>query len=128
MTHPGNDHAVAAVPLYFWRGARPFPFTLADVETGGAALLLLARAGELCLLPLTWTRNLPASGRCQAQPFHADALDDEAFRLTLADLQQDGWQVNGRLDLRFTGQYAAADFWTAIHATLWRPPARPDES
>jgi len=128
MTLQIDPHAITAVPLYSWRGARPFPFNLTAAETGSAALLLLAREGELCLLPLTWARNLPPSGRGQGQPFHADALDGEALQLTLADLQQDGWQVNGRLDLHFTGQYAAADFWSAIQATLWQPPTRSNES
>lgn len=125
MTLAISQHAVAAVPLYFWRGARPFLFNLSPAETGSATLLLLVREGELCLLPLTWACNLHPSGRGQGQPFHADALDGEALQLTLSDLQQDGWQVNGRLDLDFTGQYAAADFWTTIRAALWQPPLQP---
>lgn len=114
-----NDSAVT--PVYHWRGARPFPLDLGEADVGATALLLLAREGDVCLLPLTWECNVPDDGP-RGRPFVADALDREALRLTLADLEGDGWRVAGRLDVRFTGQFAADDFWERTLGPLWQTP------
>lgn len=112
-------HDSAAVPVYHWRGARPFLLDLSEADVGWATALVLARQGEVCLLPLAWDRNLPDVG-LPARPFAADALDREALRLTLADLEGDGWGVSGRLEVRFVGQFAADDFWDRTMAPLWQ--------
>lgn len=120
MTQPLQIHHAAAVPVYHWRGTPPFPLELSAAETGSATLLILLREGQTCLLPLTWDRNLPTTWPRPLTPFHADALDHEAFQLILTHLQQDGWQVSGRLHLQFIGEYATPDFWPDIQSILWQ--------
>ncbi len=122
MNTPHLPHDSAAVPVYHWRGARPFPLDLAEADTGAAALLLLARQGDVCLLPLAWERNLTDDRGPSGRPFAADALDREAFQLMLADLERDGWRVAGRLDVRFNGRYADDGFWERTLAPLWQTP------
>jgi hypothetical protein len=106
MTHQLLSHDSAAVPVYYWRGARPFPLDLGEADAGAAALLLLAREGDVCLLPLSREANLPPSARLNLA-FCAETLDEEALRLTLAELVDDGWRAVGRIDVRFTGLYAS---------------------
>ncbi len=115
---PINHSAI--VPLFYWRGARPFPLTLTADDTGTADLLLLSREDDLCLMPISWDQNLPAPYAPLPVSFHADALDREAVRLTLHDLKSDGWQVNGRLHLTFTGQETELNFTQNTEAALWR--------
>ena len=104
MTHQQHlqSHDSAAVPVYHWRGARPFLLGLGRRDTGAASLLLLAREGDVCLLPLSHEANLPPDPRPWLA-FCAEATDEEALRLTLADLAGDGWRVVGQIDARFTG-------------------------
>lgn len=96
----------AAVPVYHWRGARPFPLDLGETDWGAAELLALAREGDVCLLPLSREANLPPGPRLNLS-FCAEAADPEALQLVLGDLLGDGWRVVGRLNVRFTGLYAA---------------------
>lgn len=106
MTQPSLlPHDSAAVPVYHWRGARPFPLDLGESDTGAADLLLLAREGDVCLLPLSREANVPPGPR-RYLSFCAEALDEEALRLVLADLERDGWHIAGLLRVRFTGRYA----------------------
>jgi hypothetical protein len=105
MTHQLLSHDSAAVPVYYWRGARPFPLDLSEGDTGAASLLLLAREGDVCLLALSREANLPPSPRLNLA-FCAEVVDEEALRLALADLARDGWRVVGRIDVRFTGRFA----------------------
>ncbi len=121
MNADGKPAACAAVPVYHWRGARPFPLALGERDTGAAVCLLLGREGDACLLPLSRQANVPPGPRTRLG-FAAEALDEEALRLTLADLQADGWVVIGRLDVRFTGCFASDDFWTESLGALWRRP------
>jgi hypothetical protein len=116
-------HSISTIPVYHWHGAPPFPLALSAAETGSATLLILLREGETCLLPLTWDRNLPPSWSRPTHAthsFYADALDREAFQLTLNNLQQDGWQVSGRLHVQFVGEYAADNFWPTIEKMFWQ--------
>ena len=101
-------HHSAAVPVYHWRGARPFPLDLGEADTGAASLLLLAREGDVCLLPVSREANLPPGPRINLS-FCIEAMDEEALRLTLGELASDGWRVVGRLEVRFTGHYAEED-------------------
>lgn len=126
MTNSPNPstaiHHIAAVPLFYWRGARPYPLTLTADDTGTAEMLILSREGDLCLLPTRWEQNLPTDRLPTTTAFYADALDQEAFRLTLHDLQSDGWQVDGRVHLQFTGRETQPDFWHHTQASLWTTP------
>lgn len=121
-----SNQPIAAVPVYFWRGARPFPFELTPAETGLSTLLVLGREGEVCLLPLTWDRNVDATNAHLTLPLHAHALDRDAFKRTLHDLRADGWEVNGRVDVRYAGEYTVEQFWPTIEALLWQSPGEHD--
>ncbi len=115
MTHIHHQHTTA-VPLYHWRGARPWLLDLTPDDTGWLQCLCLHREGEIALMPLSWEQNnqsIPTS-------FHADALDNEATKITLHELQGDGWQVNGRLTLHFTGTETIPNFWQTIHTQIWQ--------
>lgn len=121
MSQGADGRSVATVPVYYWRGARPFPLDLGERDTGAAICLLLRRDGDACLLPLSWQANV-LPGPPMHLRFGAEALDEEALRLTLADLQADGWVVIGRLEARFAGRFAADDFWAESLTPLWRRP------
>lgn len=122
MTYSLETQPIAAVPVFHWRGARPFPLDLSPAETGTATLLLLTRQGNACLLPLAWDRNLDPVSDHTTLPLHAQALDLDAFKLTLAELRGDGWHVYGRVDIRFAGEFTLEQFWPTVHALLWQPP------
>jgi hypothetical protein len=130
MTARANDNQqpVALTPLYFWRGARPDLLDLSSDQTGWAVALVLSREGDCCLLPIAWLNETPEQDyedylrfipTAAANLIQADALDRKALQLTLADLERDGWQVNGRLDIHFTGSAVAPDFWPTTLAYLW---------
>ena len=72
---PATNH-IAAVPLFYWRGAHPFPLTLTADDTGDASILVLGREGDICLMPLTWEQNLPAPFDPSPLAFHADSVLD----------------------------------------------------
>ncbi len=128
MTNSQNSstaiHHIAAVPLFYWRGARPYPLTLTADDIGTAEMLILSREGDLCLLPTRWEQNLPTDRLPSITSFYADALDQEAFHLTLHDLQSDGWQVDGRIHLQFTGRETDAHFEDNINSFLWHTPTK----
>jgi hypothetical protein len=103
-------HNSSAVAVYYWRGARPWLLDLTADDTGWLVCLCLQREGDVALLPLAWEQNAPAADDAapssfapRPSSFHGDALDAEAYQLTLHDLESDGWQVTGRLTLDFTG-------------------------
>ena len=103
-------HNSSAVAVYHWRGARPWLLDLTADDSGWLLCLCLQREGDVALLPLAWEQNAPAADDAapssfapRPSSFHGDALDAEACRLTLHDLESDGWQVTGRLTLHFVG-------------------------
>lgn len=109
-------HSAALIPLYHWRGARPWLLDLDAGQSGRLVALLLAREGDCAILPVAWQQNSPDD----PARFAADALDSDAFSLALEHLQRDGWQVNGRLDLHVSGRHTDPHFWEQIHEQLWR--------
>ena len=115
-------HNSTLVPIYHLRGARPLLFDLDNHQSGWTILLILHREGDCCLLPLAWQQDVPGPDDDHLPPasFHANALDSEALELTLTDLKQDGWHVNGRLDVHFTGRHTEANFWQKIQPYLWQ--------
>jgi hypothetical protein len=121
------------VPLYFWRGARPDLVDLDVDQTGWAIMLVLVREGDCCLLPVVWLSETPDEDteylRLNPAAAHhfiqSNALDREALDLTLSDLQGDGWQVSGRLDVHFSGRYTDPNFWPHIQTYLWRDKLQP---
>lgn len=127
MTH-GRRQMTALVPVYYWRGARPFLVDLEADQTGWLVCLTLTYEGDTCLLPLAWQANHPLeetpAGPLPLVPGVAtEALDSTAVSLTLADLQAAGWEVTGRLTLYFSGRETEPDFQAKNERYLWQSPA-----
>lgn len=125
-------HNFSFIPVYHWRGARPVLVDLEPSQRGWLVCLCLQREGDVCLLPLAWDTdafmeepnpddNLPAP------TFHTQAQDNTAVRLTLNNLQQSGWQINGRLTLHFTGCHTEPNFHQNTQHYLWHTPQEKDE-
>lgn len=123
-----THHPLSLIPLYFWHGGRPPITDLEADQTGWLICLCLNREGDLSLLPLAWQINAPDEHHTLApgeQPYptiHTEALDDAAVTLTLRRLQQDGWQLHGRLTLTFTGRDTVLDFEQTYRRYLWQTP------
>ena len=124
-------HNSTVVPVYHWRGARPHPLDLDQDQSGWAVCLYLVRQGECCLLPIAWQADgyqdeeeiLQTSCWLPAATFATQALDQEALSLTLGDLRRDGWAVNGRLVVTFTGTEVDSRFNERVEAYLWKRPS-----
>lgn len=126
MKH-GRFQATSFVPIYYWRGARPHLVDLEAHQTGWLVCLCLTREGDTCLLPLAWEENSvcdndrpPPTG--PVVTLNTAALDGTAVSLTLNDLQQAGWAVNGRLTIQFTGRETEAHFAENSNGFLWQSP------
>ncbi len=122
-----KHHLTALVPIYHWRGARPWLIDLESHQTGWLTALSLQREGDICLLPLAWEAETPedSSFYARQRPYpgiQTDALDSTAVTLTLAQLQQDGWQINGRLTIQFTGTDTDPNFQQTYLNDLWQAP------
>lgn len=120
------------VPVYHWRGARPWLVDLEPYQTGWLVCLCLQREGDVCLLPLAWEAEAMPEEPCldDCLPFptlNTQALESTAVRLTLNDLQQSGWQINGRLTLHFTGCHTEPNFHQNTQHYLWHTPGGKDE-
>ena len=118
----------ALIPVYHWHGARPPMLDLDENQSGWSIWLLYTREGDCCLVPLSWlieTPGLADDPRASLTPLpcQIDPFDPEALALTLQFLQNDGWQLTGRLDFHFTGCYADSNFWSSLQPYL--PPAHP---
>lgn len=124
---PFTTHYAATVPLYHWRGARPWPLDLTPDDTGWAYCLCLQYEGDVCLLPLAWQSDplppAPPNSDPPSPGWQTQALDNTAVTLTLNTLQQTGWQITGSLTLRFTGQQTDPNFHQHIQHYLWHTPA-----
>jgi hypothetical protein len=105
MTDETPAHVFNIVPVYHWHGARPFPLDLGEAESGSAAWLVLIREGDLCLVPLEWDRNNPQN-ETRRLPCLVSVPNAATLHEILGDLERDGWHICGRLDARFTGDYA----------------------
>ena len=121
----GQGHVASFVPVYHWRGGRPHLVDLAPDQTGWLTCLCLQREGDVSLIPLAWQVN--AADEHDMPPFlmptlHTQALDETAVTLTLRQLQGDGWQISGQIDLTFTGRDTTPDFEGRIRQRLWRTP------
>jgi len=120
-----KNQASAIVPIYYFRGALPPIFDIAPDHDGWLTCLSLSRDGDTCLLPLAWeTRQVtPDDARTETWPTsHSHSLSAEAVHLTLADLEQYGWQVNGRFTIHFTGAHTDPTFHQTIQQYLWQTP------
>ncbi|MCK5923873.1 MAG: hypothetical protein KAG66_23260, partial [Methylococcales bacterium] len=86
-------HNSALVPVYYFRGALPPLFELAEDYTGWLVCLSLSQDGHSCLLPLAWEQKQQTED--DLRPFHhpplptftSSAVDSEAVSLTLRSLQ-----------------------------------------
>jgi hypothetical protein len=128
-----QTHITSFVPVYHWRGGRPHLVDLASDQTGWLACLCLQREGDVALIPLAWQTNTtdehndpgitpPGNEPPIITTIHTQALDDTAVSLTLSQLQQDGWEINGQLNLTFTGRDTLPDFEQNIRQYLWQIP------
>lgn len=150
-----EDYSITAVPLYHWRGTQPWLFELASSHQGWLTCLHLTREGDSTLMPLAWQhvdatgdddRTLahdnpltstapkqPDNNRAQqefpypASSFQTTALHSEAVKMTLNAMEQDGWQLNGRFDIYFTGTDTDAHFQQNFQQILWQTPFQKDE-
>ncbi|MCB9009439.1 MAG: hypothetical protein H6656_19110 [Ardenticatenaceae bacterium] len=122
------------VPIYHWRGGRPQIVDLEPDQTGWLVCLCLQREGDLSLLPLAWQVQAPDEHHLlipEEQPYptiYTKALDDTAVSLTLQQLQQDGWHIQGQLTLAFTGRDAIANFEQTYRQYLWQQPTATDQN
>lgn len=128
-------HTTSFVPLYYWRGSRPHIVDLQSDQTGWLTCLCLHREGDISLMPLAWQTQAPDEHhqlKPTEQPYptiHTHALDNTAVTLTLQQLHQDGWQIQGQLTFTFTGCDAIANFEQTYRHYLWQQPSnsRPNE-
>ncbi|PIE81435.1 MAG: hypothetical protein CSA11_03600 [Chloroflexi bacterium] len=121
-------HTTSFVPIYHWRGGRPHLVDLASDQTGWLACLCLQRKGDVALIPLAWQTNAadehnnPDTAFPIIPTIHTQALDETAVTLTLQQLQQDGWEINGQLNLTFNGRDTLPNFQQHIQQYLWQIP------
>jgi hypothetical protein len=115
--------SAALVPVLHWRGARSDILDLSRDQSGWVLALVLVREGDCCLLPVAWLYEQPAEVEEHlppGYPLEADALHSGAFKQTMIELDREGWQVSGRLEIHFTGQDVEPNFWPAVEAHLWQ--------
>ena len=143
--------SITAVPLYHWRGAQPCLFDLPGCHQGWLTCLHLIREGESKLMPIAWehfdatgdddrttahrspltstmqepwqTNSSPQEFPYPVSSIQTQALHSEAVTITLNKMEQDGWQINGRFDIYFTGIDTDPNFQHNIHKILWHSPA-----
>jgi len=113
MKPPARPAALAHI--YHWPGPRPALLDLDAEQNGDIIGLLFARRDDRCLLPVAW-RYGRLDPDCDdlphpLLPVEEDALDSEQLAHTKAQLEADGWQLQGRLDLFFTGRQVGPHFW-----------------
>lgn len=123
-----NHQPIGLIPIYHWRGAMPWLLELDSSQAGWVVTLLFGRQGECCLLPVAWLHDELGWDDDRLPPgythpnFAADALDDDLLKLALAELEGEGWEVRGRLELHFTGRLAEMEFWPHLQSYLWQRP------
>ena len=117
-----NFRPSAAIAVYRWRGARPPLLDLDAYQTGTLLCLVFTREGDCSLLPLAWRNEQPDPYDDDPfrppYPISENALDVETMAQAKAELEGDGWQVSGRLDLHFTGRHTDARFWRGLEPFL----------
>jgi hypothetical protein len=121
----------AALPVYHWFGPRPELLDLAPDRRGWLICLSLQRDGDLCLLPLAWDQlqHSQDDPRPRLTPLppatpHTQAFHRQQVEQIVQQLVQDGWQVNGRLTLHFSGAESEPHFDQITHQYLWQLPEK----
>lgn len=124
MTH---QQISSFVPIHYWRGGRLPIVDLEPDQAGWLICLTLQRAGDLSLLPLAWhTQAMDEHHTPETAVFptvDTTALDADAVQLTLQQLEADGWEINGRLQLTFTGRHTDPTFHQTTQTHLWHRPS-----
>ncbi|RMD51075.1 MAG: hypothetical protein D6835_03700 [Candidatus Thermofonsia bacterium] len=121
-------HNSAIVPVYYFRGALPPLMDTEPDHNGWLICLSLSREGDTCLLPLAWeSQQITADDpRPRLTPLqsttHTHALYSSAVKNTLAQLQNNGWHINGRLTIHFTGADTEPNFHQQTQSCLWQTP------
>lgn len=113
------------LPAMRWRGWQPPFLDHRPDERGGHLILVLAREGELMLLPcaqVSYCFAFPAWEDWREadalQAIWGDGADAEVVQRTLDDLEAEGWRVQGRLMIEFIGALAEDGFWQQVQAVL----------
>ena len=122
---------IAALPVYHWYGPRPELLDLEPDRRGWLICLNLQRDGDLCLLPLAWDQIQRSEDdlRPRLTPLppptpHTQAFHQQQIQQTIQQLTAEGWQINGRITLHFTGTDTEPHFDQTIHQYLWQSPAK----
>jgi hypothetical protein len=121
------------VPVCYFQGALPPMFEWAPDQSGWLVILTLSQDGSQCWLPLAWEcqQQTQDDERPSQHPplpaFTTSALDSEAVALTIKNLQNSGWQIDGRITIHFTGKEAEPDFALKTQAYLWQKPTKKEE-
>ncbi len=111
-----------ALPAYHWFGARPRLLDLERYEQGWALALVLQREGDCCLVPLAWLYEQPQSDDDRLPdtwPLETEAVHETALNQILRQWQLEGWEVRGRIEIRFSGTDTDPQFWPTIRSHLW---------
>lgn len=114
--------STTALPTYHWFGARPRLLDLEQYEQGWALALILQREGDCCLVPLAWSYEQPhpEDDRLSAGwPLDTEAVHESVLNQMLKQWQLEGWQVRGRIEIRFTGTETDLEFWPTVRSHLW---------
>lgn len=132
IPHPSslNLQPSSLFPAYHWRGARPHLLDLNAAQSGWAICLVLNREGDCCLLPVAWLHEQPDPEEEDPlrppYPIAGGAFDEATLQLTIAEFEQEGWEVTGRLDATFTGRETDPHFQQHLrpYYALARPGGR----
>lgn len=120
-----------ALPVYYWYGPRPELFDLEPDRHGWLICLSFQRDGDLCLLPLAWDQiqHSEDDQRPYLTPLppatpHTEAYHQQQVRQIVQQLTAEGWQLNGRITLHFTGAESKPNVDQMIDQYLWQTPAK----
>lgn len=118
------------LPIYHWRGVRPWLFDLPPDHVGWLICLCFQRDGDLCFVPLAGeqAQHTADDQRNQYTPLphlspQTQSRQQQSIAQTVAALQQEGWHVHGRFTIHFTGRDTTLDFDQQTNTYLWQQPA-----
>ncbi len=114
--------STTVLPIYHWFGARPRLLDLECSQQGWTLALLLQREGDCCLVPLAWLYEQPQSDDDRLPngwPLESEAIHESALNQLLRQWQLEGWEIRGRIEIRFMGTDTDPQFWPTIRSHLW---------
>ncbi len=102
----------APMPVYYCLGTRPTILQLDPAQTGWTLCLIFQRNEQTALLPISDLTE-STDGQHIFLPSQQTTVQH-----TCADLKQDGWELTGRIGIRFNGSESADTFWQDTNAWL----------